>query len=165
MTDRLRLYGKPGAAYLDVHDTSFPTTARSGFGANLLMSGQLKAKLWQNARKDFLWDGSVQYIYIGAPHKRKGNQARWNEWQFATRLAKTFGRLEAYLGVKLSFLQVYYRLRNQNIQTSSRYRPDSLVGPFLGLDCHLGENADTILTIEGSYLQGAEITIAISKRF
>ncbi len=165
LTNRLSLYGKIGIAYLDVHDSAFPQNIRSGFGANVVVDAKLKAILWESHQKDWVWGGSAQYIFLGAPHKRKNNQANWNEWQFSTSLAKSFGRVTPYAGIKLSLLQFRYLLRNQTTHIQSRYRPDGLVGPFGGIDLAFGEQKDTVLNIEGAYVGGPEITVALTKRF
>ena len=165
LTHRLSLYGRIGVAYVDVDDSSFPSHISSGFGTNLLLGIQLKAKLWESAKKDWLWDASAQYLYLGAPHRREKNQANWNERQLATVLAKSFGPVKPYIGAKMSLLRFTYQLRNQTTHLRSRYHPDRIVGPVLGLDWFFGEDRSAVLNIEGSYLNGAEVTVAMTKRF
>ena len=166
LTNRLSLYGRIGAVDLQVQDSAFSSNPGSsnGFGANLLASAQLKAILWQNTRRDWDWDGSAQYLFIGAPHKRSGNQANWNEWQFATTLAKSFGRFKPYAGIKLSLLSFEYTQHGQTTQHGT-YKPDGIVGPVVGMDWTVGEDRNTVLNLEGSYIHGADLNLALTRKF
>ena len=166
LTDRISLYGKIGGAYVTVEDPAFSTNpgGSNTFGANVFIDAQLKVKLWENRAKDWEWDGSVQYIFLGAPHKKKANQANWNEGQFATTLAKAFGRFKPYAGVKVSLLTFKYTRHGQTTQKGT-YKPDSIVSPVVGMDWSFGENQDTVLNVEGSFLAGTDVAIAVTQRF
>ena len=165
LTDRLSLYGEVGAASVTVEDGAFPKGISQEFGTNLLVDLQVKGILWQNARKDWTWDGSLQYIFIGSPHKRGKNKASWNEWQFATCLAKSFGAFKPYAGVKASLVSFGYTARGNQIQIDGTYKPDGTVGPVFGLDWTFGENQDAILNVETSYVNGPDIALTLTKRF
>ena len=165
LTDRVSLYGKIGGAYVGNDDPSIPTNFSNGFGGNLVLGGQVHATLWKTAKKNWEWDASVGYQYIGAPHKRKRNQMNWNEWQLATSIARSLGRFKPYAGIKLSALSVCYQLRTDKVTTHGRYQPKGIVGPLLGIDWSLGEEQDTVLNLEGSYIGGAEVDLAFTKRF
>jgi hypothetical protein len=165
LTDRLSLYGKLGLAYLEVDDASIKKTKSSStqnsFGRNLLSSVQLKGRLWQNAKKTWEWDGSLQYVDIRARHKGK-NEARWHEWQFATSVAKSFGRVKPYAGAKYSMLNVKYRVReNASLIKQDTYEEDNPLGFFLGTDCYFGEHEDVIVNVETAFVDGVEITLAV----
>ena len=163
VTDWLSLFGKVGWAYLRVTDGQAERGANT-FGSNLLISGGVKARLWRNAKRDWEWDASTQYVWIGAPHRRGRNQAQWQEWQFATTTAKTFGRLTPYAGMKVSLVQLDYHLRRggKDVQKSS-YKPDGFLGPVLGADYAVRE--DTVVNVESSYINGAEVTVGVARTF
>jgi len=161
LTDWLSVYGTIAGAYVDVNDSSITKS----FGANMLVDAQLKARLWTNRRKDLELDGDLQYIFIGAPHRRKGNQVNWNEWQVGTSVAKAFGRVKPYAGVKVSWFAFDYTVRQSGTQRNGTYKPDGLVSPFIGMDLTVGERKDTVINIEGSFVTGTEITAAVMKRF
>jgi len=165
LTDRASLYGTIGGAYVGNDDPSIPTNVSNGFGTNLVLGGQLNANLWKTAKSSWEWDGSVGYLYMGVPHKRNGNQVNWNEWQLATSIAKALGNFKPYAGIRLSVLHVDYQLRTDKVTTHGRYQPKGIVGPLLGLDWSFGEEQPTVLTLEGSYIGGAEVDLALTKRF
>lgn len=165
LTDRLSLYGNIGVAHLRITDGTFPKGVGEDFGPDLLVDMQVKGILWQNARKDWTWDGSAQYVYVGAPHKRKGNKATWKEWQLATCLAKSFGPLKPYAGVKASLVSVRYRAHGDLVSAEGTYKPDGVVGPVFGLDWLFGENQDDLLNVELSYIAGPDIAVTVTKRF
>ena len=165
LTNRVSLYGKIGGASVGNDDPSIPTNVSNGFGANLVVGGQLHANLWKTATSGWEWNGSVGDLYMGAPHKRGGNQVNWNEWQLTTSVAKSLGNVTPYVGIKLSALHVDYQLRTDKVTTHGSYRPKGIVGPLLGLDWAFGKDQITVLHLEGSYIGGAEIDLAVSKRF
>lgn len=169
LTDGLSLYGKLGLAYLEADDASIKkansSSTTNSFGRNLLSSVQLKGRLWQNAKKTWEWDGSIQYVDIRARRKGK-NEARWQEWQFATSVAKAIGRLKPYVGVKYSMVDMRFRVReNGSLLTQGTYDEDAPVGFFLGTDYYVGEQEDVIVNVETSYLDGAEVAVSIAYTF
>ena len=165
LTERLTLYGDIGAAYITVNDSAVPSTVGRGFGTNLFATGQLKLKLWENIRHGLEWDGSAQYLYAGVPHKRNNNQASWHEERLATTLAKSLGDFTPYLGVELSAVQFDYKFRSDKFTLDGTYKPKSVVGPVVGMSWCFGEHKDTVLNIEATYVNGAEVTVGLSKRY
>ena len=165
LMDRVSLYGKIGGAYVGNDDPSIPTNVSNSFGTNLVLGGQMNANLWKTAKRSWEWDGSVGYLYMGAPHKRKGNQVNWSEWQFSTSIAKSLGNFKPYAGVKLSLPSISYQLRTDKVTTHGRYQPKSIVGPLLGIDWSFGEDQTTVLNLEGSYIGGAEVNLTLTKKF
>lgn len=162
LTDRFSLFGFIGGGYISAGDA----TVTNSFGGNLGAGAQLKTLLWESARRAWSWDASVQYLFLGKPQSGEKNQARWNEWQFATSVARSFDRLQPYAGVKVSLVTLDYKLRKDGVTVQQgTYKPKNIAGPFLGLDWCVGEERNTFLTLEGSYLNGAEITFAVAKRF
>ncbi|GEM_PF-2809594 len=169
LTDWLSLYGKLGLARITVDDPTILKTndssSSNSFGANLFAAVQLKSRLWQHVPSQFEWDGSLQYIDMRASHKGK-NEARWHEWQFATSVAKPFGRVKPYLGAKLSFVNMYYRVRQQGVLLKDgNYHQDSPFGVFVGSDFSLGASEDVVLNVETSYQGGLETNLAIQYVF
>ena len=159
LTDWLSLYGKIGWAYMAVSDAG----VQNSFGSNLLLGGQVKARIWHHPRWNCEWDGSLQYLWIGAPHQRGRNQGLWQEYQLATSVAKSFGRFTPYIGAKASLANFSYKLRkNGKITTIGQYKPRSTVGPFVGADYVVGE--DLIVNIESAYINGSELTVTVSRR-
>ncbi len=165
LTNRVSLYGKIGGAYVGNDDPSIATNVKSDFGANLVLGGQLNARLWKAAKSGWEWDGSVGYLYMGSPHKRNGNQVNWNEWQCATSIAKSLGRFTPYAGIKLSVLHIDYQLRTDRVTTHGRYQPKGIVGPLFGIDWSFGGEQATVLNLEGSYVGGAEVGLVLTKQF
>ncbi len=165
LTNRVSLYGKIGGAYVGNDDPSIPTNVSNGFGTNLVLGGQLNANLWKTATSGWEWDASVGYQYIGAPHKRSGNQVNWSEWQLTTSIAKSLGSVTPYVGIKFSLPRVVYQLRTDKVTTHGSYQPKGIVGPLLGLDWSFGKDQTTVLNLEGSYIGGAEVDLALTKRF
>ena len=169
LTDWLSIYGKIGAAYLEVDDPSIkktqdPTSTNS-FHGNLLASVQVKSRLLHTKDDEWELDGSFQYVDIRAHHKDK-NEARWHEWQFATSVAKSFNRIKPYVGAKYSLLSMFYRVReNGTLIKQSRYKQDTPVGFFVGTDVYLGQREDVVLNVESAYLNGPEISVAIAYTF
>ncbi len=165
LTHRVTFYGTIGGAYIGNDDPSIATDVKSSFGANLVLGGQLNANLWKTATGSWEWDGSFGYLYMGAPHKRKGNQASWNEWQCATSIATSLGNFKPYAGIKLSVLRVDYQLRTATVTTHGRYQPKDIVGPLFGIDWSFGEEKTTVLNLEGSYIGGAEVNLVLTEKF
>lgn len=169
LTDWLSVYGKIGGAYIEVDDPSIVRTTESStsnsFGGNLLAGAQVKARLLASHRFNTEWDGSIQYVDMRARHKGK-NEGRWHEWQFATSVAKAFGRVKPYLGAKLSLVKFAYKVReNGSLIAHGDYLQDSPVGAFVGTDVYLGPQEDVVLNLESSYLDGAELAISIAYTF
>ena len=163
LTDWLSLFGKVGWAYLRVNDGQALTGAND-FGSNLLLGAQVKGRLWHNVKHDLEWDASTQYLWIGAPHRRGRNQAQWQEWQFATTAAKGFGRLKPYVGVKVSLVRFDFHLRRGGHDAEKgSYEQDGFLGPVLGMDYAVRE--DTIVNVETSYLNGAEVNVGVARTF
>ncbi len=167
LTDWLSIYGKIGVAYLEVDDPSIKRrdgTTKHSLGGNVISGGQLKARFFENRRRDFEWDGSFQYVDIRGRHRDK-NLGKWHEWLFATSLAKGFGRLKPYLGVKYSLTYLPYKIKEDNhLLGQGRYHVGA-VGPFFGTDFSFGRYEDVVLNIESSYLNGAEVDVALSYSF
>lgn len=169
LTDWLSLYGTIGWAHVAIEDASIikrndPSTDNS-FGHNVLANAQLKGKLWQHLRTGLEWDGSMQFAYLGGRHKGK-NEVRWNEWQLSTSLAKPIGRVTPYVGVKLSLIHAKTWVRQDGeVVRQLTYRQDGLIGPFIGSDIHFGTDEHAVINVEGSYLDGAEVDVAVSYLF
>ena len=167
LTDWLSVYGKLGVAYLQVDDPSIKKkdlSTEHRFGANLLSSVQLKGRLFENRKRDFAWDGSLQYIDIRKGHKGK-NEGRWHEWQFATSVAKSFGRLKPYLGVKASMTDFSFKVKEDGKLIQQGTYQENGAGPFFGTDVYFGRYEDVVLNIETSYLNGAEVDMSLSYSF
>ena len=159
LTDWLSLYGKIGWASMIVSDAG----VSNDFGSNLLLGAQVKTRLWHHPRWNCEWDGSFQYLWIGAPHQRSHHQGRWQEYQVATSVAKSFGRITPYVGVKASLVNFSYKLRkNGHITTIGKYKPRGIAGPIVGADYVVGE--DMIINIESAYINGPELTVTVSRR-
>ena len=171
LTDWLSVYGKIGGAFIEVDDPSIkkkkavdPSTKHS-FGANVLASLQVKARLLQHQRTGVEWDGSIQYVDMRAGHKDK-NEGRWHEWQFATSIAKAFGRVKPYVGAKLSIVDFSYKVREEGVLLRhDKYEEDSPLGLFVGTDVYLGQHEDVILNVETGYVDGADIAVSIGYLF
>jgi len=169
LTDWLSIYGKIGGASIKVDDPSIkrPTDSSTThrFGLNVLSSVQLKGRIWQNAKQDWEWDGSVQYVDIRKRHTNR-NEGRWHDWQFATSVAKSFGKLKPYLGVKYSMVNFTFKVRDQGtLIQQGKYKEDGPVGLFFGTDCYLGEEEDVVVNVESAYLDGAEVTVSVAHTF
>lgn len=169
LTDWLSIYGKIGAAFLEIEDVAIlktnDTSTKNDFGINVFSSVQLKGKIFESKRQQWEWDGSVQYVDIRARHRGK-NEARWHEWQFATSLAKSLGRFKPYGGLKLTLLDVSYRVRQNNtLLKQGEYNEDQPLGIFVGADYYFGQYEDVVLNIEGSSFNGNEMNVALSYLF
>jgi hypothetical protein len=169
LTDWLSVYGKIGLAHLEVDDPTIiklnQSSSTNSFGFNLFTEAQIKARLWQHVPTGFEWDGSLQYIDIRAGHKDK-NEGRWHEWQFASSVAKPFGRVKPYLGAKLNLLRMFYKVRqNGAVVQQGHYREDHPIGMFIGSDVSLGSSEDVVLNVETSYQDGLETNLALQYVF
>lgn len=163
LTDWLSVYAKVGWGYLRVDDGTSASGAND-FGHNLRLGAQLKSRLWHNAKKTWEWNGSVQYLWVGAPHRRGKNQGEWQEWQVATTTAASLGRMKPYVGIKCSLVNFDFKLRKggETVQRGT-YQQDAWLGPVLGADYLVGE--DVIVNVESAYLDGAEVTVAVAHAF
>lgn len=169
LTDWLSIYGKIGLAYLEVDDAAIVKVNDSStinrFGINVLSSVQLKSRLWQHKTWGLEWDGSVRYTDVRARHKNK-NEARWHDWQLATSVAKSMGRLTPYAGISYSIVDVTYRVRqNGQLLKQGTYDEDLPVDLFLGMDYALGSSEDVFVNVEGSFLNGGEVNVAVQYIF
>ena len=163
LTDWLSLYAKVGWAYLRVTDDT-ATNDAVDFGSNLLLGAQLKSRLWQNAKRTWEWNGSAQYLWVGAPHRRGKNQGQWQEWQVATTTARSFGRLKPYVGLKCSLVNFDFKIRKSGeVIQSGTYKQDAWLGPVLGTDYLVGE--DVVVNVESAYIDGAEVTASVAHVF
>lgn len=167
LTDSLSAYVKIGAARLKVKDSSVTISGSNehSFGGALLISGQLRGRFWRQAERDVEWDGSVGLTHIRSRHDGK-SQGDWNEWQFATSVAKGFGGFTPYAGLKLSFIDFDYTLRSdQEVVAAGTYAPDGVVGTFIGADFTMGPSENVVMNIEASYLDGAAVDLALTYTF
>ncbi|MBI3011954.1 MAG: hypothetical protein HYY58_05655 [Candidatus Omnitrophica bacterium] len=169
LTDRLSIYGKIGVAYLEVEDSSIKkrssSSATNRFDANVLSSVQLKGRLFESRNKSWEWDGSLQYVDIRKRHRGK-NDGRWHEWQFATSVAKSFNRLKPYLGLKYNTVSFHFKVRENNeLLQQGTYEEDQPIGLFLGTDFYFGRYEDVIVNVEGSSLNGTEVSVAVAYTF
>lgn len=168
LTDWLSLYGKIGAAYLEVKDASIkrPSNPSSTirFNGGMLVDVQLKSRLWRHVKTGLEWDGSLQYVYVRARH-RGGNDGTWQEWVGSTSVAKSMGRLKPYLGVKYSLMSFKTKIRDGSTLIQRTYKNDVPVGAFFGTDLYFGPSEDVILNVETSYLGGPELDMAIKYLF
>ena len=170
LTDWLSVYGKIGGAFIEVDDPSItkkgdnPSTKNS-FGGNLLTSLQVKTRLFEHKRTGVEWDGSLQYVDMRAGHNGK-NEGRWHEWQFATSLARAFGRIKPYLGAKFSVVDFAYKVREEGVLLRhDKYEEDHPLGFFVGTDVSLGQHEDVILNVETGYVDGADIAVSLAYLF
>ncbi|MBI4323073.1 MAG: hypothetical protein HY596_02225 [Candidatus Omnitrophica bacterium] len=168
LTDWLSLYGKIGAAYLEVKDTSIKRSSNSSstirFNGAVLVDLQLKSRFWRHVKTGLEWDGSFQYVYLRARH-RGSNDGTWQEWVGSTSVAKSMGRLTPYLGVKYSLTNFKTKIRDGSALIQRTYKNDVPVGAFFGTDLHFGPSEDVILNVETSYLGGPELDIAVKYLF
>ena len=163
LTDWLSVYGKVGWAYLRVTDSTALNNVND-FGSNLLLGAQLKNRFWRSVRNEWEWDGSVQYLWVGVAHRRGKNQAQWQEWQFATSVAKPFGRLKPYVGLKTSLVNLDFHLRRGGKDAADgAYKQDGWIGPMFGTDYAIGE--DTVVNVETAYINGADVSVAVGRNF
>ena len=162
LTDWLSIYAGIGAAYLRVKGNS----ATDSFDANVALNGQVKGRLWESERYGWEWDASAQYLYLGAPHRKKNNQGHWSEWQLASSVAKSLGPVTPYAGIKFSFVDLAFKVRKDNrITQQGTYKQDNIVSPFVGLDWYVGAAENLIVNVESSFLGGAEVDLSVAYRF
>ncbi len=168
LTDWLSLYGKIGAASLEVKDPSIkrPSNPSSTirFNGAVLVDVQVKSRLWRHVKTGLEWDGSLQYVFLRARH-RGGNDGTWQEWVGSTSVAKSMGRLKPYLGLKYSLTNFKTKIRDNDNLTQRTYKNDVPVGVFFGTDVYFGPSEDVILNVETSYLGGPELDMAIKYLF
>jgi len=169
LTNWLSVYGMIGAGYLEVDDPSIikvnDTSTTNRFGANILVTGQLKTRIWRSANHNWEWDGSLAYVDISKRHRNK-NEPRFHQWDVATSVAKSFGRIKPYLGVKWSAIRFFYRVRqNGQLLQQGVYSEDGSFGPFFGTDVYFGDLEDVILNVETSYVGGPEFDTSIQYLF
>ena len=169
LTDWLSVYGKIGLGYLSVDDPSIVKTGdvltTNDFDSNVLSSVQVKGKLFEHKKTGVEWDGSVQYVDLRKRHKGE-NEGRWHQWQLATGVAKSLGRLKPYAGVQYSIVDFTYRVREQGaLLRQGTYEEEGHTGFFFGTDYTFGRSEDVILNIETSYLDGAEVNVALAYTF
>jgi hypothetical protein len=161
LTDWLSLYGKVGGASLEAEDRGTSTD----FGGALFLSAQVKGRLWRHVKTELEWDGSVQFVHLRSRHT-DDNEGDWNEWQFATSVAKGFGRVKPYVGVKVALVDFDFTLRKGGtITQQDTYQEDGVVGAFIGSDVSFGQSENVVLNVETSYLDGAELSLAITYTF
>ena len=169
LTDRLSVYGKIGAAYLEVDDASIlktgdPDTSNS-FGANVLTGAQVKVKFWESRSRRWEWDGSLQYLDLRGSRKGK-NEARWHEVQGASSVAVALGRWTPYLGLTYSIVNMTYRVReNGALLKQGRYRQDHPVGIVYGTDIAFGESEAVVVNVEGGFSDGHEVAMTVAYTF
>ena len=162
VTDWLSLYAGIGVAYLRVKGNA----ATDSFDANVALNGQVKGRIWESQRYGWEWDASAQYLYLGAPHRKKNNQGHWSEWQLASSVAKSLGPVTPYAGIKFSFVDLGFKVRKDNrITQQGTYKGDGIVSPFLGLDWCVGAAENLVVNVEGSFLNGEEVDLSVAYRF
>ena len=165
-SDRLSLFVEVGGGGSTFKDPNFTGPGNSDkFGGNVLLSLQVKRKLWENAGRDWEWDGSLQYTFIGTPHKQRRNQGLWYDGQMATSIAKSFGRCKPYLGVKVPFDTFQFRRHLPSGTQTGQERWQAAVGPFLGTDVYFGENQSIVVNLETAYVKGPEVNLSLGYRF
>ena len=167
LTDRLSLYGSLGATRLKITDspTKIDNSTEHSFSGAIMVSGQLKGRLWQRPEQDLVWDGSVRFLDLRSRHEG-ANEGDWLEWQFATTVAKRFGDLTPYAGFKLSLLDFDYTLRKAGaLVEEATYEEDGVLGLVLGTDFAFGASKEFVLNVEGTFLNGVEIDVAVNYSF
>ncbi|MBL7085001.1 MAG: hypothetical protein ISS43_02700 [Candidatus Omnitrophica bacterium] len=164
LTERLMITGKAGGMYAYLYDETTPgvqtkTSLSGGLGLGL----QLKGIIFKNEISEFEWDGAAQFLYLSSHHKRSGKaNADWYEWQISSCLAKVFGILKPYAGVKFSVVDLDHDDGKGN---KTSYDEDSNLGPFVGTDIYFGEDRDIVINLEAGFLLGTEFYGGIRYRF
>jgi hypothetical protein len=131
----------------------------------MLVSIQVKSKIWEHPKTGWEWDGSLQYVDLRARH-RTDNDGHWREWVFATSVAKSLGRFKPYLGLKYSVIDFDAKIREHgNLFVQRTYTDEDRVGLLFGTDCYFGASEDVIINVESSYLNGPELDLAIKYLF
>ena len=169
LTDRISVYGAFGGAYLSVNDASIKvpkaTSSTHSFGGGFLVSGGIKAKLWESANKLWEWDSALHYSFIRARH-RSDNDGTWQDWMAATSVARSFGRLKPYVGAKCTLLQLKYKIRSDGtLIQQGRYKEDGPIGVLFGTDYVFGQQEDVVLNVETSYVNGTELAATLHYTF
>ncbi len=166
LTDSLSLFGEVGGGYLLFKDPAFTGTGQSNrFGGVVLLSAQVKQKLWENAAHDWEWDGSLQGSFIGMPHKQRSNQGLWEGAQLATSVAKSYRRCKPYLGLKVPVDAFQFRRHLATGLQTGRERLRASIGPFFGTDVYFGESRDVVVNLEAAYVRGPEVDLSVGCRF
>src|SRR3989338_8314618 len=169
LSDRVSVYLKLGAASIEIDDPAIKKVndldSTHSFGTNFMTGLALKTKLFESATHRWEWDGSLQYLDLRRRHKGK-NELRWHEWQLATSVAKEFGRVKPYVGLKYAMVNAFYRVRQEGqLLKQGRYKEKTRLGFFLGTDCALGESEDVILNLESAFQDGPEVTVSLAYTF
>lgn len=163
ITDRVSAYLKLGAGWMSVADAI--SGQDQSLGTNIMASGQVKTRLWQDKREKWQWDGSLQYVYIHARHK-DDNQGRWTEWQGSTTVGRNIGRFTPYLGMKVSMANLKYLYRTgSRITRQGKFKSENYVGPIFGTDIRLGQGEVVTFNIETAYVNGPELDLAVAYTF
>ena len=169
LTDWLSVYGKLGVAYLSLND---PLVVKDGgstthsFGANAISGGQVKVKFFESPRHKWEWDGSLQYTDVRRRNRGTKNEVRFHDWQLATGLAKSLGKMKPYAGVKVSRSEMAFLIRQGGaLLKRAEHKPDASLGFYVGADVYLGQYEDVVVNVESGYVDGAEVTVAVAHSF
>ena len=109
--------------------------------------------------------GRAVTTHIRARH-RSDNDGTWQDWVAASSVARSFGRLTPYAGVKCTFLNFKYKIRqNGTVFQQGTYKDDGHVGVLFGTDYVFGRQEDVALNVESAYVNGAEITATLHYTF
>ncbi len=169
LTDWLSIYGKLGVAYMSLHD---PLVVKEGgstlhqLGANLLSGGQVKVRILKSQKYQWEWDGGIQYTDVRLRSRRGRNEVRFHDWQFATSLAKSLGKLKPYVGIKYSSVDSLFRVHQGGVlRKQVEHQSENPLGFFVGTDVYLGQYEDVVINVESGYVDGAEVTVAVAHYF
>jgi len=169
LTDWLSLYGKLGVAYMSLDD---PLVVKEGgstlhqLGANLLSGGQVKVRILKSQKYQWEWDGSIQYTDVRLRSRRGRNEVRFHDWQFATSLAKSLGKLKPYVGIKYSSVDSLFRIHQEGVlRKQVEHHSENPLGFFVGTDVYLGQYEDVVINVESGYVDGAEVAVAVAHYF
>ena len=163
ITDRISAYLKLGAGWMSVADAV--SGQDQSLGGNVMASGQVKTRLWQDKRQKWEWDGSLQYVYIHARHK-DDNEGRWSELQGSTTVGRNIGRFTPYLGMKVSLASLKYTYRTgSRITQQGKYKGENYVGPIFGTDIRIGQGEQVTFNVETAYVNGPELDLAVAYTF
>ncbi len=161
VTDWLTLYGKIGGGGMEFKDN----TGTFDLGSALGFGGGVRVRFWENRDRGWEWTGSLLLTHLRARHKQK-DEADWTEGQFATSVAKRFGRVTPYLGIKASIVDFDIKLRKDGLITSqAELAEDAFIGPLAGFDIAVGEYEDVAVNVEASYINGPTVDAAIQYTF
>ena len=163
LTDRISLYGMLGAGGMSVEDKGISKT--NSFGGNALATAQVKGRLWQSGKARWQLDSSLGYSYLHARHKTS-SEGLWKEFQAAMTVARSFRHVKPYAGVKCSLGGLKYKIREGGqIVRQGRYQEAGHIGGLIGTDLVFGEDEQLVLNIEGAYLNGPEVDLAVGYTF